>query len=284
MVNMRCFIDDSGNDPNDQLFVLAGWLATVQDWEHFSDIWYRVLESAPALKYDGTYRYFKHSQCKAATKCFAGFSKEQAGEKLIELAHTLFEIPVMGFSVVAWRDKFKAVVTDAATSVHPFKHEIRHEQRNPLALVFSQFFMGMLMISYHGTRQPIDLILDDSDDRAQKDIIREFKNIKAHLITNGHKLAPLVGNCFPLSDKDLAPMQAADMLAGQIRKRWRDNEDDAASSMWIDEGMNLSEHTMSLKDMGDWNKSFNIENVQMQEMKRLKIMDAEKMRLKRNHE
>jgi hypothetical protein len=51
MVMLQAFVDDSGSDPASRMFILAGFAATVPQWEHFSDEWQRVLDTEPSIAY-----------------------------------------------------------------------------------------------------------------------------------------------------------------------------------------------------------------------------------------
>jgi hypothetical protein len=48
---LQAFVDDSGNDPQDEYLVLAGFVASVLEWIKFSDAWQAELDKSPKLKY-----------------------------------------------------------------------------------------------------------------------------------------------------------------------------------------------------------------------------------------
>ena len=76
----KVFIDESGNNPQDVVFLMAGWVADVETWESFSDDWDSVLRRPPAIS------YFKHHEAKAQSEQFEGFTPKQADRKILELA------------------------------------------------------------------------------------------------------------------------------------------------------------------------------------------------------
>ena len=47
----QAFIDDSGNEPQSQIFVLAGFISTHKKWAEFSDEWQAELNKEPKLDY-----------------------------------------------------------------------------------------------------------------------------------------------------------------------------------------------------------------------------------------
>jgi hypothetical protein len=47
---LQAFIDDSGRG-QDPAFVLAGWIASPEQWAEFSDEWIRILHQSPGIEY-----------------------------------------------------------------------------------------------------------------------------------------------------------------------------------------------------------------------------------------
>jgi hypothetical protein len=56
LIQYVAYIDDSGNSPSEEWFVLAGWVAPFPDWFYFSKDWVKRLKETPAID------YFKHSE------------------------------------------------------------------------------------------------------------------------------------------------------------------------------------------------------------------------------
>jgi hypothetical protein len=50
LLMLQVFIDDSGRGV-DPVFVLAGYVGRVRNWEDFSDRWQKVLKQPPAIEY-----------------------------------------------------------------------------------------------------------------------------------------------------------------------------------------------------------------------------------------
>ena len=58
----RGFFDESNRNPNEATFILAGWTASVEEWERFSEVWQQCLDEKPAIG------YFKSSEARSDSK------------------------------------------------------------------------------------------------------------------------------------------------------------------------------------------------------------------------
>src|SRR5207248_2732953 len=97
LMAFQAFIDDSGSGV--PVFVLSGYVSSVDWWESFSDEWQALLDEPPKLA------YFKMREAASRSGQFAGFKIEQRNKRL---------------------EKFIALVNHAAqmsvASVVPMKH------------------------------------------------------------------------------------------------------------------------------------------------------------------
>src|SRR5260370_40131881 len=55
LLMFRGFFDETNRNPEELIFVMAGWTATVQDWEKFSDAWQECFSQKPKIEYFKTY-------------------------------------------------------------------------------------------------------------------------------------------------------------------------------------------------------------------------------------
>jgi hypothetical protein len=51
ILSPQAVVDDSGSEPNSQFFVLAGFIASANNWAAFSDEWQAALDQTPRLEY-----------------------------------------------------------------------------------------------------------------------------------------------------------------------------------------------------------------------------------------
>ena|SRR5688572_17803142 len=71
----RCFIDDSGKNPSEPVFVLGAWCGTVSAMEGLSEAWDVVLKQPPRID------YYRHTEAAARVGSFKNFSVHQATSK-----------------------------------------------------------------------------------------------------------------------------------------------------------------------------------------------------------
>jgi hypothetical protein len=205
----RCFVDDSGRDYKGPALVLGAWVARVDDWDAFSDVWDARLGLGKSIK------YFKHTEAYTQTGCFAGFTEQEAAEKMVGLAQVLIGRPVAGFTCVVPQDEFNAYVKDEAIQR---RGKISRELKDPFYIAFSELVPVIHAVHYHsGIRDRIDFVIDgNKSDKALRRCIDVFRDLKEEF--KEHPWHPLMGEIIPGDDKDLLPLQAADLLAGQTRR------------------------------------------------------------------
>jgi hypothetical protein len=51
---LQAYIDDSGNDPSQYAFILAGFVAPAETWAAFCDEWQTLLDRPPGAAYLNT--------------------------------------------------------------------------------------------------------------------------------------------------------------------------------------------------------------------------------------
>jgi len=152
---LRGFFDESNRNPNDVTFILAGWTASVEEWERFSEAWQACLLERPALD------YFKSSQARS-------------NAKRIGLANVICSHPLRGY-------------------VATVKHKILSNKPKKLNLlkgmtgmrVYDWALMGIverILVDYldHGERsEKIDFVFDDCTELAA--CIRKLSSAKAKM-------------------------------------------------------------------------------------------------------
>jgi hypothetical protein len=76
---LQAFVDDSGTGGQPPVFVLAGFIATVNEWTAFSDEWQESLEMRPRIK------YFKMSEAMTFGGEFSGWSEQSRNDRVARL-------------------------------------------------------------------------------------------------------------------------------------------------------------------------------------------------------
>ncbi len=208
---LNCFIDDSGSDPKSThrgpVFVLAGYVSTVERWKTFSDEWEMALKSGPK-----TLEYFKSTEAESRKRGqFDGWSTQERDAKLEELADVLIRNAMFGISaVLSW---------ESYTSV---QSEYPAHYLNPYALLYH----AAISITVRRMRRlqiedKIEFVFDEQG----RDGVRaseSYRLAKDDLPKDIRKYVS--GLPIHRADSDFPPLQAADMAAWQVRRCFYENE------------------------------------------------------------
>ncbi len=206
---LNCYIDDSGNESksNDAgpVFVLAGYVSTVERWKSFSDDWDIALKSG--IK---PLEHFKAAEAESLRKQFHGWSEEDRDAKVAELADIVIRHAMFGLSAILSWESYQSV-----------QGEYPAHYINPYALLFHSIInsavhrMNRLCID-----DKIEFIFDDQG-MDGVNAVRNYRLAKDELpqaIRDRVSGLPMHRH-----DKDLLPLQSADMAAWQVRRCFYEN-------------------------------------------------------------
>jgi hypothetical protein len=216
----RFFVDDSGKEPHDSpAYILAGWMSRVDTWDIFSDAWDRWLvdDNPKPLEYHKGHRYFSNREAMSQTGCFAGFTVQEAAEKTANLAWLIVTVSpgIAGFTVTVPHDEYATFVKQQAVIR---RGKLRLEQKLPFYIAFVHMLSSIHSMHYHGgSKDKVDFIFDgDKTDTALRECIGIYYDIKEN--SKHEPWYPIMGEMMHGDDKDLPPLQAADLFAGQLRQ------------------------------------------------------------------
>lgn len=203
---LQIYIDDSGkNDP--PVFVLAGFLASAENWVAFSNEWRACLAREPSLE------YLKMADANSRNGTFRGVAKDARDLKIRELALIAKDHVEFGISVAIPHAAYDAV----------FRGKWMKVFDTPYALAFYLIIAAThKYLAAAGNHEEVDLIFDRQLDQ------EKLLNGAHSFVTDG--LPQEVLNRFPtppvfMDDKRAIPIQAADMLAWHIRRSWKEGRD-----------------------------------------------------------
>jgi len=182
----RGFFDESNRNPNDGIFILAGWTASVEEWKRFSEAWQACLLERPALE------FFKSSRARSNTK-------------RIGLADVISSHNLRGY-------------------VATVKHEILSNKPKNLSIlkgmtgmrVYDWALMGIverILVDYldRGERsEKIDFVFDHCSELAA--CIESYRLQKPKWPPSMQHIAGMIA---PGDDQNIAGLQAADLFAGE---------------------------------------------------------------------
>jgi hypothetical protein len=190
------FVDDSGSGGDSPYYVLAGYAASPQVWDSFSEEWKRVLDLSPRLE------YFKMNEAEGLKGQFDGFTREQRDARLnafidVVLSHGLFE------ASLAMQEK------DYRDILYPI---LPGKYANP----YYWPFIGMVtalsgLYRWSGSDEVVDFIFDRQNGQ-EKQSLRLYEDFKVQY--------PLwrLGEVKFRSEAEFLPLQAADLIAWQTRR------------------------------------------------------------------
>lgn len=199
-MGVQAYIDDSGSGGDSPWFVLAGYTSSKEAWDRFDSAWFETLQLPPSIG------VFKASQAESLKGGFAGFTRDQADAKIAALIRV-----IQGHAVRALHIRVKQ------------KHYNRIIRANGLPAIWDDpyyfLFMGLVSMAvstekHLGENDPVEFIFDSNQrlEAPSKRLRRQMDEI--HLFANR-----IVDVRFQ-NDRDTPGLQAADLLAWQVRRRF----------------------------------------------------------------
>lgn len=204
---VQAHIDESEDE---SLFVMAGHVASADDWAKFSDDWDVVLAAAPSVS------HLKTSQAMANPRRgpFRGLTSEQRDAKLVSLYEVI--------------DRYVSFEISSVVHVKPLKRIFSTEEFGPQAA--NPYYHGLSWLIYgviikqieHGMEEHIDFIFDEGRHES-KQILQVWPAVVHDLPDH---IKSRIGST-PVFKPDtgpdgLRPLQAADLEAWWVRIRTRE--------------------------------------------------------------
>lgn len=211
---LQAAIDDSGNEPNQQLYVLAGYLSSAEKWIDFAREWDATLNEEPRLD------YFKLADAVALKGQFDvshGWDEAKRDERLTKLIGVISSHTMARFHVSMRHEDFQAYVRSvpvayrSLVSDHPYV-----------------FLAGRIVVAVSGLMASIgltdtcDFFFDQQDGPDAvltgmwPSFTRAIASTPEHLLDGAP--VPKLGSPTFREEQSFVPIQAADMLAGAVRR------------------------------------------------------------------
>ena len=205
---LKAYIDDSGWGGPSPIFVLAGYISTIEKWEIFSQEWQAVLDLEQPKKLP----YLKMNesvQLKKKNSSFYGWSEEERDERLKKF------VPVIN----------RNVEHGVATVIPIAKHQELFKGTFKLSLLDRPYFLAFFSIARLISRiaywmkpgAKVDIIFDTQDNEKKSEFLNEFKSF---LDVAPLKEKEILNYPSWESDTNALPLQAADMLAWHFRRQY----------------------------------------------------------------
>ncbi len=200
MVVWQAFIDESGNRDHSPVFVMGGFVATVEKWRRFSDEWRRMLDMRSPIA------YFKMNEAATLAGQFLHWSEKLRDER-VAIAYGIVEEYVdLQLSCVIELKHFDRLTRRIPKEI---------SSHNPYLVALSSLITG---ITHHqkqfGILEGVDFIFDEQV--REQDLIRSEWNLVKEILEP--EVEALLGNTPDFrDDQKVLPLQAADMLAWWVR-------------------------------------------------------------------
>ncbi|WP_263377129.1 DUF3800 domain-containing protein [Granulicella aggregans] len=202
-MDFHSYFDESGLAAEDNFFILAGWNARVEVWEQFSDAWLDICEQHPSIPFFTT-------------------DKVTDPEKRRDLAEVIASHNL---------DGYVCLVPRAVFDTRPKRFKGLFGSR-----LYDWAFADAIMCVTTRQREKgetgiIDFTFEHRNElkaAIDPDMMRRWKSAMPE------ELRRLVGTPVAKHDDELPPLQAADMLAGEILQQLRFGEPSDIWPLWKD--------------------------------------------------
>jgi Protein of unknown function (DUF3800) len=197
---LKIYVDDSTSNTGDESLFLAGYINTAEMWEHFTIAWNFALRQRPSIQ------YLKMSEAESLRGQFSGWTREDRDTKILKLAHIInISKPHFVFCRVGRLD-YNAVISPIAP----------HNLKNPYFIAFWGIIDSVARYCQNDSYfLPVDFIFDEQGSMGT-DAILFYKQTKNDLKP---RLRAVLGDTPIFQDeKNVLPLQAADMLAWHVRR------------------------------------------------------------------
>jgi hypothetical protein len=199
---LQAFVDDSATDDGEQRLFLAGYINTADKWVLFSDAWKEALQLSPPIE------YFKMSEANSLNGQFYGWSVPDKDAKILALARVIRHFKPASIHCSISRRDVKSLM----------KGKVPYGFADPYGYVFSGIMVPLAhqQIQRDMIRVPIDFIFDEQENIGEeaKFWYKQIRDMQPKAVKDLLSIEPLFRN-----DKNVMPLQAADMLAWHIRRQ-----------------------------------------------------------------
>ncbi|MFZ3340961.1 MAG: DUF3800 domain-containing protein [Terriglobales bacterium] len=214
---LQAFVDDSGSDRQGPVYLLAGYVSSISSWEKFSVLWRKVLDEEPSIE------YFKMREAESRKCQFEGWSEGEVDAKIAALIPVIVDHATNRIECIFWQEHYDSAIKwflgEMRRKMHPLEFKkIKDLFEDPYFLAFD------LIMSDYGNRlaaeqseEIVDFIFDVQVGQGPRAVewwqgMKELGMVAAY-----DKYFP--NEPVHRDDKLFSPLQAADMIAWQTRRR-----------------------------------------------------------------
>lgn len=205
---LQGFVDDSGSDGTRAPYILAGFVLPAEKWASFSDDWQTELAREPRIE------YFKMAEANEKDGQFAGMPEEFVRCKINDLLAVIDRHEPDGiYSALSWMEYREILKPSMPQGFID----------NPYNLLFPAIFDAILFYQKRKNIFPetVDIDFDEQGSAGWFATVC-FRFLRQYCEPDVQKMLGRTPTM--LDDKKVTPLQAADMLAWNIRREFDSEE------------------------------------------------------------
>lgn len=143
MARLELYFDESGHSADKPLIVMAGYMATADQWLGFAEEWNAALVKAGVVRSDGTAGQFHMTDCETKHGAFKGWKEPQRRSLLRDLMGTIerhrlhatgFVISTEWWKTIDWKDEH----SDHRALEDPYHHAMQNAIATALVMTNDQ--------------------------------------------------------------------------------------------------------------------------------------------------
>jgi hypothetical protein len=205
MVLQTGYFDDSGSDSGSRWYVLAGFIASVENWKTVATKWHDTLKKEPGLP------YFKMAEAMAMDGCFRrGWTVPLRDQRILELVQIIEELNPPRIECFLKRSDFNIFVKGLLKS---------SEFNDPYFILFYHLILSIAANAKAlNWNRDCDFIFDEQGKLGDL-AVGKWRWMKQNIYgQNAVNVSEFLGSP-PVFRNDITfrPLQAADMLAWLVR-------------------------------------------------------------------
>lgn len=197
---LKAFFDESGRDKWSLTFTFCGFIAALETWVAFERDWNEVLQDKPAI------RYFKTHDWQTRKGQFKGWTKKARSEKAHRLVDVIKSHRLCGLMSAIPKKQYAVMVAG----------RVEQAIDNPVFPCLSDALYCCLEYrKERRSREHLALVLDPCQDTDSR-VIDAIERCKRE----DRKIGRILTLVLPPDSKLIPGLQAADMLAWNVRNEW----------------------------------------------------------------
>ncbi len=217
---LNAYVDDSGSDLQGPAYVLTGYVSDVDAWTEFANEWRAALTVPPSIE------YFKMSEAESGKWQFQGWPREHITAKLHSLIPIINRRAKQRIECIFWREHYDAAMSwflaEIRKQLTPLDFSrVRRTFGNPYFLAFCLIMTDYSQrLEMEKSDEIADFIFDDQGAIGKQ--AREWWQRMNEVFPTVYYEKHLPNEPLHQNEKVSLPLQAADLLAWQTRRRLDD--------------------------------------------------------------